>query len=109
MTDLSGIIEESNFILISCAIDKRRLKEEPDRPDNPYHIALRFCLESLYEFLEEKNEEGMRTHVVVECRGKKEDAELELEFRRICDRQNSRDKILPFDVLFADKKVGRFC
>lgn len=43
--------------------------------------------------------------MVVECRGKKEDNELELEFRRICDGANRLGISLPFDVIFADKKV----
>ena len=43
--------------------------------------------------------------MVVECRGKKEDAELELEFRRVCDGSNRFGKILPFDILFSDKKA----
>ncbi len=59
----------------------------------------------LYEFLEEKNEQKNLTHVVVEQRGKKEDDELELEFRRICDGLNTREKSLPFEILFADKKA----
>jgi len=46
------------------------------------------------------------THVVVECRGKKEDSELELEFRRICDGANRLEIPLPFNVIFADKKVN---
>ncbi|HEY0296908.1 MAG TPA: DUF3800 domain-containing protein [Bordetella sp.] len=48
----------------------------------------------------------LRTHVIVECRGKKEDAELELEFRRICDGANPGNRILPFDIIFADKKTN---
>ena len=105
LNDLTTIIDENNFILISCVIDKRRLKAQQDAPGNPYHIALRFCLETLYQFLEEKDEHEHLTHVVVEQRGKKEDNELELEFRRICDAQNAMEKHLPFEVLFADKKV----
>lgn len=103
--ELTSIIEESNFILISCVIDKRRLQQLQEKPSNPYHIALRFCLETLYEFLEEKNEHQNLTHVVVEQRGRKEDDELELEFRRICDGSNTRELNLPFTILFSDKKV----
>ena len=73
---------------------------------NPYNLALGFCLETLYELLQEKNQDDKLTHVVVECRGKKEDNELELEFRRICDGANRWGKPLPFDVKFADKKVN---
>lgn len=105
MDDLTAIIEKNNFILISCVIDKRRLKEQQATPSNPYHIALRYCLETLYEFLDEKDEHQNLTHVVVEQRGKKEDNELELEFRRICDGQNIQEKILPFEILFSDKKA----
>ncbi len=71
MDDLTSIIEETNFIMISCVIDKRRLKEQQSTPSNPYHIALRYCLETLDEFLLEKNEQKNLTHVVVEQRGKK--------------------------------------
>lgn len=105
ISELTGIIELSNFILISCVIDKTRLRERGDADNNPYHLALGFCLETLYEFLQEKNQDGALTHVVVECRGKKEDNELGLEFRRICDGANRLGISLPFDVIFADKKV----
>jgi hypothetical protein len=105
ITELTGIIELSNFILISCVIDKAKLRERGETDNNPYHLALGFCLETLYEFLQEKKQDGALTHVVVECRGKKEDNDLELEFRRICDGANRLGITLPFDVIFADKKV----
>ena len=95
LDDLTSIIEENNFILISCVIDKRRLKKQQVTLGNAYHIALRYCLETLYEFLEEKNEHTNLTHVVVEQRGRKEDDELELEFRRICDGLNTEEKNSP--------------
>lgn len=106
LLELTSIIEASNFILISCVIDKAQLRSKPGVPPNPYHLALGFCLETLYELLREKNQDDKLTHVVVECRGKKEDNELELEFRRICDGANRWGKALPFDVKFADKKVN---
>lgn len=105
LSELTDIIEVSNFILISCVIDKAKLRERGQTSDNPYHLALGFCLETLYELLLEKNQDGALTHVVVECRGKREDNELELEFRRVCDGANRLGKTLPFDIIFADKKV----
>ena len=105
LSELTGIIERSNFILISCAIDKRALRKQADVESNPYNIALGFCLETLFEFLEEKQQQHKKTFVVVECRGKKEDNELELEFRRVCDGNNRLAKQLPFEVLFSDKKA----
>lgn len=107
LDELTGIIQTSNFILISCVIDKRSLLQQGGAvPPNPYHLALRFCLETLYELLEEKNQADRRTHVIVECRGKKEDTELELEFRRVCDSANRMSAQLPFDIIFADKRTN---
>lgn len=106
LEDLTGIIDTSNFILISCLIDKVQLREKQGLPPNPYHLALGFCLDSLYEFLQEKNQDDALTHVIVECRGAKEDKDLELEFRRICAGTNRQGKTLPFDVIFADKKTN---
>lgn len=105
LNELTDIIDQSNFILISCVIDKRALRKQANTASNPYHIALGFCLETLYEFLLEKNQHEKKTHVVVECRGNKEDKELELEFRRICDSNNRPGIPLPFEILFADKKA----
>ncbi|GAB1262171.1 DUF3800 domain-containing protein [Aurantivibrio plasticivorans] len=103
--ELTEIIDFSNFILISCTIDKRKLREQSDADSNPYHIALGRCMEGLYDFLKEKGQDKKTTHVVVECRGNKEDKELELEFRRVCDGNNSLGFHMPFDIIFADKKV----
>lgn len=105
--ELNGIIDSSNFILISCVIDKEKLRAtQPVLPPNPYHLALTFCLETLHQLMQEKKQDRALTHVVVECRGKKEDNELELEFRRICDGANRQGEPLPFDIIFADKKVN---
>jgi hypothetical protein len=102
---LTEIIEHSNFILISCTIDKLALRNNSETNSNPYHIALGYCLETLYEFLQEKGQHTKENHVVVECRGRKEDNELELEFRRICDGNNRLGITLPFNIVFSDKKV----
>ena len=106
MNELTEIISTSHFILICSVIDKIQLRAKSGSPPNPYHLALGFCLEGLYEFLLEKGQEGKITHVVFECRGKREDNELELEFRRICDGFNKWNIPLPFDVKFADKKIN---
>jgi len=108
LVELTRIIDTSNFILISSVIDKTQLCESgyaKDVNENPYHLALGFCLETLYELIVEKHQAGALTHVVVESRGEKEDKELELEFRRICDRANKWNITLPFEIVFADKKV----
>lgn len=105
INSLTEIIEKSNFILISCTIDKRALAKAEELDGNPYHLALGYCMETLHEFLIEKEQQDKKTHIVFECRGNKEDKELELEFRRICDGSNRFNTTLPFEVIFSDKKV----
>jgi hypothetical protein len=109
MDDLSRLMDVNNYVVVACVIDKHRLKEAKsplEEGSNPYHIALDFCLDGLYDFLNEKNQLNRRTHVLVECRGKKEDKELELEFRRLCDGNQRKGVPLPFDVVFLDKKTN---
>jgi hypothetical protein len=106
MGQLTCIMGTSNFILIACVVDKARLPKGEGASSNPYHIALGICLEALRTFLAEKKQDRLKTHVVVECRGKREDAELELEFRRIRDGGHPGGRPLPFDMVFADKKTN---
>ncbi len=103
--ELTEIIEYSNFILISCVVDKNSIRKQSDIESDPYHIALGFCLEELYDFLTEKKQQNLETHIVVECRGKAEDKELELAFRRVCGGKNRLKKTLPLQILFSDKKA----
>ena len=102
MGGLSRIIDGSNFLLASCVIEKNKMQSKEDGT-NPYHLALRHCLETLFDLVKEKGQDSLETHVIVECRGKKEDDELELEFRCICDGENKYKQDLPFKVRMAAK------
>jgi len=50
--------------------------------------------------------ESKRTTVILECRGKREDDELELEFRRVCARGNYRNEVFPMDPRFVPKAAN---
>jgi hypothetical protein len=104
--DLSTAIAECDFDVIAVLIDKKKLTQKYAKPYNPYHIALKYSLERLYDYLDQKNDVIKTTHVIVEKRGQREDDELELEFRRICDGHNRLNKKLPFDIIMADKKTN---
>lgn len=102
LTDIIGL---SNFVLASCVIKKNEIVGAGSA-DNPYDIALKYCLETLYDFVEEKGQQELQTHVVVEQRGRKEDADLELEFRRICDGENKYRTAFPFKIRMASKAAN---
>ncbi|MBI2716129.1 MAG: DUF3800 domain-containing protein [Rhizobiales bacterium] len=101
---LNGLIGGADFTLIAAVIDKAKHVARYANPADPYGIALVFCMERLQRFLMDKNQSDRMTHVQVECRGKAEDAKLELEFRRICDGNNAVGKMDNLDIRFMDKK-----
>lgn len=51
-------------------------------------------------------EGGRLTHIIVEKRGEKEDNQLELAFRRICDAANALGKRLPFEIVMIPKAAN---
>ena len=91
-------------------IRKDALQKRYTQPENPYHLALKFGLERISAFLHAQGEwkagtsSNPKVHLVVEQRGRNEDDELELEFRRICDRGNYNQEAFAFDLVFAHKQ-----
>ncbi|MCE2679126.1 MAG: DUF3800 domain-containing protein [Burkholderiales bacterium] len=103
LTDIIGAV---NFQLVAVVIDKRKLKDRYNNPAHPYHLALEFGLERICRLLKDAGQADALTYIVCEARGAKEDSELELEFRRICDGANYFNRPLPFDLIIADKKTN---
>jgi len=103
---LSRVIEAASFTLVAVVIDKRALRLEDAASANPYHLALQFGLERVFRLLAERGQAGRLTHLIVEARGKREDTELELEFRRICEGGNGLGQALPFRLVMADKRTN---
>lgn len=106
MQALTDIIAAADFQLVAVVIDKRKLRDRYRQPAHPYHLALEFGLERIYRLLQAAGQDDALTYVVCEARGAKEDAELELELRRIRDGANYFNKALPFDLIVADKKTN---
>ncbi|MEX0653496.1 MAG: DUF3800 domain-containing protein [Phycisphaeraceae bacterium] len=106
MADLSSLVEHSSFTVISVCIRKDQLKARYAKPTNPYHLALEFGLERVHRCLAARDEGEKTTHVVFEARGQKEDDELELEFRRVCDGANYHKRRLNLRFVLASKKVN---
>lgn len=106
LDQITEIIHTSDFHLVAVVIDKRKLKNHYLQSSHPYHLALEFGLESISRFLLERKQERSLTHLVCEARGRKEDAELELVFRRICDDANYFQKSLSFELIIANKQTN---
>lgn len=106
VNSLNSLMNSVSFTLIASVIDKNRLKQQYMMPTNPYKISLSFGLERVFRFLNDVGQEQNRTSVIVEKRGKKEDDELELVFRRICDGANYFNKTMPFNMVMVDKRAN---
>lgn len=110
MAELTGLIADAPMQVIASVIDKHALKARYTTPYNPYEVALLFCLERALGVLRARGEMGKRVHVLFESRGRQEDADLELEFRRICDNGGGWGyrrvdfRQMQFERLFVDKR-----
>lgn len=103
---LNDLMAEADFTLIPIVINKEALKKSGADAPNVYHLAMQYGLEQLYGYLTDLDQKNSKTHVVFEARGRPEDLALEVEFRRVCDGQNSSQILLPFEVVIADKKTN---
>lgn len=106
MEGLNEIIEGADFTIVAAVIDKHRLTHQYAYPENPYDIALCFCMERAYAFLRDQGEHTRQTHIVVEKRGKREDDALEFSFRSIRDGANHWGPMHGFEIVFADKRIN---
>jgi len=112
LSELTALIDRATFYLIASVIRKELYRKRKRVPSSPYDISLLFCMERILQKLTELGEVGKTVHVVFECRGKREDAELELTFRRIISgeenwgyRSSDFSKI-EFIPVFRDKKAN---
>ena len=103
---LTDVIAETDMTMIAVVIDKNRHKAKYSKPEHPYHLAMQFGLERVAAFMAIQGQRDRETRIVFEARGAKEDAALELEFRRVCDGENRSGKPYPFSILIADKKTN---
>lgn len=102
---MTALIATLPVQLCCVVIDKIKLQKNYKTPKNPYHLGLQLGLERVLWLLEQ-NHASDSSHVIVERRGKNEDDDLELEFRRICDGANFAASKMPLEVIFSDKKTN---
>ncbi|WP_105567163.1 DUF3800 domain-containing protein [Microbacterium halophytorum] len=106
MSDMNDLIIRSPFAVTASVILKEEYRLRRGESTNPYHVALELGLERVFLHLQSLGQRGRPTRVVFEGRGKKEDAELELEFRRIMDRTQMQGMAQTLDFLCASKQAN---
>jgi hypothetical protein len=105
MDELTDLVESTEMAVVASVIRKDRLVGQYVRPNNPYEVALGFGLERVQMWLNRRGAAGV-TPVIMECRGRREDAELELEFRRLCAGANFAGTPMEFEPRFVPKQAN---
>ncbi len=104
--EIAAIFQDGEFQLIFSVIRKEAYVQRYALPRNPYDVAMGFVLERAFLELNSRGHGTRRTTVVVECRGKREDAELRLAFQHIVNGNNACGRALPFDLLMVPKNAN---
>ena len=106
MTDLTRTLDEMPFVLIAGVIHKERLKQRYPTPDNPYALALKFCMGRVHSYLRDHDEPESELHFLVERRGKLEDADLKRVFQGVCDGDSHWGRMPGLSIELVDKKAN---
>jgi hypothetical protein len=103
---LTGLSEQMSALpatVVATIIDKPAYAARYHEPVNPYDYALEVGLERVFRHLDGLGQSGSTTPIIVEKRGRREDADLELAFRRVCDGSNALRKPFPFHLVMIPK------
>jgi hypothetical protein len=103
---LDEIISSSRFGIVATVIRKPDFRQRRGLDVSPYEVALEFGLERVFMQLQKRRQVGRKTFVVFEGRGRSEDQELELAFRRILDSTTMRGMAQTLDFMCVDKKTN---
>jgi hypothetical protein len=109
---VNEIVEQAELEIVAAVIDKPRLVAKYAEPWSPYQLALHFCLEKILARLVALGQAKRTVHVVFEGRGRTEDRELELQFRRIVSNQaiwgyrNVDFSTVRWEPIFVDKRCN---
>lgn len=106
MSRLDELISSSRIGIVATVIRKPEFRERRGSQLNPYEVALEFGLERVFLQLQARGQVGRKTFVVFEGRGRLEDQELELAFRRILDTTKMRGMAQTLDFMCVSKKTN---
>ena len=105
LNGLNQIMASLPLTIIAVIIDKPAFSahHHGNELSGVYDFAMKKGLEAVHLYLGAKGQTDFQTPVIVECRGRKEDKELELSFRRFCDTMPRHSNPLPFELVMVPK------
>ena len=108
MGELTGIMEALPATIVAVVIDKPGFaaRHAEAHPGGVYDYAMEIGIQSVSGCLTEAGQAGRITPMIVERRGRREDAELELSFRRICDTSVAPARPVPLELIMVPKTAN---
>lgn len=103
---ISDVFRQCDFMLISSIIRKVEYAARYPTPRDPYTVSMSFVLERAFLELNSRGEGKKKTWVVVECRGRLEDAQLRSAFEQIVNGNNACGRALPFGLIMIPKAAN---
>lgn len=109
---INSLVGSADIEIFAAVVFKDELKDRYADPWSPYSIALHLCAEKCLARLVQLEQAERRIHVVFESRGKREDTELELQFRRIANNdahwgwRRPDFTQLDWEPVFVDKRAN---
>ena len=104
--ELTGLMQSLPASIVAVIIDKPTFAASQDPSSGVYDYAMKTGIDAVFRFLAEAGQADQLTPIIVECRGRKEDKELELAFRRHCDYGDSRPRSLPLELVMVPKTAN---
>lgn len=106
VAELSDLMAALPATIVAVVIDKPAFARHHSPEAGAYDHAMEAGLNVVYQYLTELGQGERTTPVIVECRGRREDLDLELSFRRFCDTSNSHGCRLPLDLVMVPKTAN---
>jgi len=103
---VSQLFARCDFQLIYSLIRKEQYAARYPDPVNPYELSMSFVLERAFLEINARGQGARTTHVIVEKRGPKEDAQLAVAFKRIVEGNNACRRALPFELVMVSKSAN---
>lgn len=103
LAGLTAQMEAMPVTVVAVVIDKPLYVARYNQPVSPYDYAMETGLERVFRHLGDLGQGSRSTAIIVEKRGRREDAELELAFRRVCDGANALRETMPFQLVMIPK------
>ncbi len=104
--ELSGLMVALPATIIAVIIDKPAFAHHHSLDARAYDHAMEAGLNAVYQYLADVGQTERTSAIIVERRGRREDLDLELAFRRFCDTGNSHGCLLPLELVMVPKTAN---